>query len=150
MRDECPEAPHEVYVDDMAQMATGDREHLLRVVPPAAACLREAISQVGGIFSSRSTIVATSIKLARDIARKLARCHGVHAKVAQNTSDLGVDFAGSKKRRLATHKRRQAKGKVTGPNRHHGSGEQEGCQSHFDRGCAPDALGHSGDRDRSL
>ena len=112
VREECPEAPPEVYVDDMAQMATGDREHLLRVVPPAAACLHGAISLAGGIFSSKSTIVATSIKLARDIARKLARCHGIHVKVAQNSSDLGVDFAGGKKRRLATHKKRQAKGKV--------------------------------------
>ena len=33
-------------------------------------------------------------------------------KIAQNTFDLGVDFAGGKKRRLATHKKRQAKGKV--------------------------------------
>lgn len=67
VRDECPEAPPEVYVDDMAQIATGDREHLLRVVPPAAACLHEAISKAGCIFPSKSTIVATNIKLARDI-----------------------------------------------------------------------------------
>ena len=66
VRDECPEAPPEVNVDDFAQMATGDREHLLRVVPPAAACLHEAISLAGGIFSSKGTIVATSVKLARD------------------------------------------------------------------------------------
>ena len=33
-------------------------------------------------------------------------------KIAQNTFDLGVDFAGGKKRRLAIHKKRQAKGKV--------------------------------------
>ena len=112
VRDECPEAPPEVYADGMAPMATGDREHLLRVVPPAAACLHEAIPLAGGIFFSKSTIVAASAKLARDIARKLARCHGVHVKIAQNTSDLGVDVAGGKKRRLATHKKRQAKGKV--------------------------------------
>ena len=67
VRDECPEAPPEVYVDDVAQMATGDREHLLREVPPAAACLHGAIPLAGSIFSSKSTIVATSIKLARDI-----------------------------------------------------------------------------------
>ena len=112
VREECPEAPPEVYVDDMAQMAVGTTQHILRVVPQAAACLHEAISLAGGIFSSKSTIVATNIKLARAVAKRLVRSHGIHVKVAQSTSDLGVDFAGGRKRRLATHKKRQAKGKV--------------------------------------
>ena len=51
-------------------------------------------------------------KLARDIARRLARYHGIQVKIAQDTSDVGVDFVGGKKRRLATHKKRQAKGNV--------------------------------------
>ena len=36
----------------------------------------------------------------------------VSMRTSHRTPDLGVDFAGGKKRRLATHKKRQAKGKV--------------------------------------
>ncbi len=111
-REQCPEAPPEVYVDDMAQIATGDELHLLEVVPRAAASLHRSIVDAGGIFSTKSTIVATRVKLARKVAKKLAVSHGIHVKTAQSTSDLGVDFAGGKKRRLATHKKRQAKGKI--------------------------------------
>ena len=96
------------FVDDIPQMHTGHEEVIANQATEQALDLVARLQGEGFQISAKSTVVASSTKLAKRIVDELAK-QGVKLTVADVGWDLGVDFAAGARRRITLQRSRFAK-----------------------------------------
>lgn len=109
VRELHPNAAPDVFVDDMAQLAVAPTlGEAMRIICPAAVALARGLETAGGLISEKTTIVASSRKLARQVRRELLDGVRLRLRIADSMRDLGVDLTLGSRRRVPILLRRQA------------------------------------------
>ena len=86
------------YVDDTANVASGSFSQVQSAIVECALAFNKLIvKKKGFVLSPKSAIVATSKKLANNIAKELFQ-YGISVQVCSSTRDVGVMFTAAKYR----------------------------------------------------
>ena len=88
----------ESWVDDVNQSTAGPKAIVRTQAPAAARSFVVAARALGCRISSKSTIVASSLELARHVQKQLAPY--VRVEVATHGRDLGIDYSATKRRSI--------------------------------------------------
>jgi len=93
---ENPFAAPQVYVDDTAMIAAGDRDTTLTNMAKAIKDFAKMSSKLGLTLSTKGVIVAKLPYAARRLIQEL-KTLGITYNTAETTRDLGIDFSFSRK-----------------------------------------------------
>eukprot|EP00973_Karenia_brevis_P034129 4707918-Karenia_brevis.AAC.1 len=96
------------WVDDLPQHAEGTPRYIMRMFLPAAEGLVVALRKLRLQLSPKSTLVSSSMQLAREVQKQLA-FKGIEVKVCAYARDLGNDDTAGRRRVTATFAARNAK-----------------------------------------
>ena len=100
---------HKTYVDDIANFASGDGPEVQAIIVSAAIVFNEKLVIKRKFrFSSKSTVVASDLGLAKRVAAELKQ-HGISVCVSPSHRDLGIMFTAGASRDLSLAKTRISK-----------------------------------------
>ena len=100
-----PRAGPRSYVDDLTQLVTGRRNEVADESVRGAWLLLLALKQFKVKVSEKTVIVGSDIRLAREVATRLAARSGVTLESATHAVDLGIDCGGTRRRMVKTTER---------------------------------------------
>ena len=111
-RVEFPLTETETYIDDAPQLTLTGQHDIVEAAAAAAGGFAEGVRSIGAVLSPKSCVVASSMAVARAIAKLVRRRHGVALAAAASARDLGADAAGGRRRRVPIAKDRRSKASV--------------------------------------
>eukprot|EP00974_Lingulodinium_polyedra_P105406 10206390-Lingulodinium_polyedra.AAC.1 len=86
-----PASRVETYVDDVECYTEGTRAEVEAAFPRGMSALIRQMQAMGLEVSSKTVILASDARLARQVAGKVAQDTGVEVRAVVNARDLGVD-----------------------------------------------------------
>ena len=108
-----PGARTAAYVDDVSQFAMGTFLAVVNALVDAGLVFARVTRKLKLTISSKSVVVASSPKLAQEIAAQLKSCGQLHdIRVASSARDLGICNNPSRRRRTTLQQERLKKAKL--------------------------------------